>query len=106
MSDFHSQENVEDLSWMELVRQAVNKEELFGSTCRLYSTKQADDKSLISKRCLCGRLAQEHSFDGEIQTDPPSSSDEWGKFEHAKKAPVTVFGILQNKIKVYWKISE
>jgi hypothetical protein len=101
MNGIDSQKKVEDLSWMELVRQAVNKKKLVGSTCHLYSTKQVDEKSITSKRCLCGRLARKHSFTGEPQTDLLRTSAEWQKFEHASEAPVTVFGILQNKIKVY-----
>jgi len=102
MNDDHSQEKHEHLSWMELIRQSARNNELFGSTCHLYSKAQANDTRLDSKqRCLCGRLARKHSFDGTSRTELLNKSKEWGKFTHACEAPVTVFGILQNKTKVF-----
>lgn len=98
--DDHSTEENVNLSWVALIRQAVDKKELFGSTCKIPSKIQNKN----SQRCWCGR--RKHSFDKDVQVDPLGPEDEWEKYQHAAIARVTVFGILQNKIKVYRKILE
>lgn len=92
----------ENLAWVGLIDQAINKGELLGSTCALHSKPPTTGRltTLQSDRCLCGRLTRKHSYGGSDKPDPLDPNDIWAKFEHARSAPVTVFGILQNKIKV------
>jgi len=99
MSRIHSQKN-ENSSWIKSVRQAIAEERLLGSTCQLYSKKQSNRDIPPSQQCLCGRFPRRHSFNGEPKTDRITDGY-WKIVRHAKKSTVTVYGIWNNKTKVF-----
>lgn len=105
MSRVHSHEKIENPPWIDLVSRAIHEEKLHGSTCRLYSLAQAEDNSLSSERCLCGRLPRRHSYVPKKELRSPKKFEHWEKLQHATESPVTVYGIWQNKTKVFYSMS-
>jgi len=105
-SRVYSQKTVENPSWVDLVRQAIpeEQEKLRGSTCRLYKKGQTIADSDAEKRCLCGRLPRGHSFTSAPRSTPIAPGETWSKFKHATKSKVTVYGIWNNKTKVFIRI--
>ena len=56
---------------------------------------------------MCGRQARRHSFqEGEQRIRCESDDTIWEAFNHAVAAPVTVYGVWQDKIKVHPKSTE
>ena len=100
MDDTHETENVEGLTWVGLISRAVTKEELFGSTCHLYSSNITDEDKNNQDPCVCGRRKSIHSFGQDPLTHLRQSSV-WNESEHATEAHVSVYGVWKNKTKVY-----
>ncbi len=99
MNCVHPQ-RIENPRWINSVHQAIAETKLLGVTCQLYSEKQPDRNSLPSDRCLCGRLPRKHSFDGDPKTDRVADGH-WEDTRHTKPSTVTVYGIWNNKTKVF-----
>jgi len=102
----YSQKTVENSSWVDLVRQVIHEEQgkLWGSTCRLYKKGQTIADSEAAEPCLCGRLPRGHSFTRDPRSGPIAPDETWSKFKHATKSNVTVYGIWNNKTKVFIRI--
>jgi hypothetical protein len=105
MNRVYLQDKTENPPWIDLVSRAIDEEKLHGSTCRLYSLAQKDDKSLSSEPCLCGRRPRRHSYVPKKERKPPPKKDHWEKFHHATESDVTVYGIWKNKTKVFYSMS-
>jgi hypothetical protein len=85
------------MSWSTIVEKEVRKGKLKVKKCSCYSTPSNRNLNVETK-CICGRLAREHSFRGEPQI----------KFQNAKKwtpklatlENVTVYGELRSGARV------
>ncbi len=84
-------------TWKELVREQVEKGKLKGATCAVYSTKP--DETVGEKtRCICGRLAREHSFIGKPK-EKFRAAQKWVD-SLAASVNVTEYGQLDNGARV------
>ncbi|CAF4276359.1 unnamed protein product [Rotaria socialis] len=81
------------LTWKERVERYAANDELSGITCAVYSTRDANDFNQKTK-CICGRLARLHSYEGEPKKELRKSR-KWGT-ELAGVTPMTVYGQLSN----------
>ena len=99
MARVHSQTG--NLPWIDRVHKAIADEKLLGITCQLYSKKQPNRNSLPSEPCLCGRLPRRHSFNSSKPKTERIADGHWKSIRHAKQSIVTVYGIWNNKTKVF-----
>ena len=105
MDDIREAESVEDLTWVGLISRAVTEAKLLGSTCHLYSSNTTDNDPNNQDPCVCGRRKSIHSFAQDPLTHLRESSV-WKESEHATEAHVSVYGVWENKTKVYLRTKQ
>ncbi|CAF2077519.1 unnamed protein product [Rotaria magnacalcarata] len=81
------------LTWKERVEAYTANDELSGVTCAVYSTRDAKNVNQNTK-CICGRLARLHSYDGDSKIQFRQSK-KWVA-DLADVTPITVYGQLSN----------
>lgn len=101
MPSVHPQQTDEKTVWIIRIQEAIKNKQLLGSTCTIYTRKDAEILSDNSKQCLCGRLARCHSFDGDAFPEPIGENESWDPTCHRTASAVTVYGIWNNKTKVF-----
>lgn len=108
MTSLHEENNIqsscpvlepsEDTVWKKLVKEQIVEQTLKCPTCKIYSTKTANNIALEGTRCVCGRLARRHSYTGDPETKYQKSQKWIVKF--ADIVNVTTYGQLANGARV------
>ncbi|CAF1014905.1 unnamed protein product [Adineta ricciae] len=90
--------------WDDLIKTYLSRQGYQSRTCKIYSIQQQNSPNGQNTTCVCGRLAQRHSFSGEShqsiavregnrQWQPPN---EFRDLVDGVKVPINIFGRLES----------
>lgn len=86
-----------DSLWIELTKKQIEEGKLMAVTCPIYS-KNTNHNVAEDTKCVCGRLAHQHSYEGTSKNDY-TNARVW-KDDFAEVVPLTTFGQLANGARV------